>query len=86
MNWNVGPEVLYWVAITITQTSVISENASVIHRVSRAGPTETTIAPTRGIPPATVSQGKPVPATVIAEVAIIRASPPEGRPRSARRR
>ena len=38
MNWNVGPEVLYWVAITITQTSVISENASVIHLVSRAGP------------------------------------------------
>ena len=61
MNWNVGPEVLYWVAITITQTSVISENASVIHLVSRAGPSATRIAPTSGMPPATVSQGNQSP-------------------------
>ncbi len=86
MNWNVGPEVLYWVAITITQTSVTSVTASVISLVSRAGLSATTIAPTSGMPPATVSQGNPVPATVIIDVRVIRASPPEGRPRAARRR
>ncbi len=65
MNWNVGPEVLNWVAITITQTSVITENAASGHLVSRTGPSATTIAPTSGMPPATVSQGvPPVPATV----------------------
>ena len=73
MNWNVGPEVLNWVAMTITQTSVISVTASASTLTSRDrastspgalsagsdGTSATSTAPTSGMAPATVSQGKP---------------------------
>jgi hypothetical protein len=63
VNWNVAPEVLNWVAMTITQTRSTSVNSSVVTFASRTGSRATTIAPSSGMPPATVSHGVPMFAT-----------------------
>jgi hypothetical protein len=60
VNWKVAPEVLNWVAMMMIHTRSATENSSAVSLASRAGASATMIAPSSGMPPATVSHGVPL--------------------------